>query len=355
MYEYLFITHLPAFYKVNLYNQLAKRLRVYVIFVASSSSIRTDDFIGRELNFEHEILYKGDFESRPKLYCSFKLICLLMKLKYKKLVVGGWDLWEFWAAVFTNSKAKNAIVVESTVTESATVGIKSSIKKIFMSRVATSFPSGRLHQQLLNSLGYSGASYLTGGVGIFERKSYFRAIREFRYSFLYVGRLSPEKNLRFLVEVFNQLHFLKLTIAGSGPMAEELKKIANDNITFQSHVPNQEIGKTYLDHDIFVLPSISEPWGLVVDEALHYGLPTIVSRNVGCYTELVEEEKTGLTFDPYDKNSLIVVLKRISEPSVFYRIKKSVEEIDFSSRDDDQIMAYILASQKNSTHGELRN
>jgi glycosyltransferase involved in cell wall biosynthesis len=353
MYDYLFITHLPAFYKVNLYNQLAKRLRIYVIFIASSSAIRTNDFIGNDLTFEHEILYAGDFESRPQISCAAKLIKLFFKLKYRTLVVGGWDLWEFWVAVIVNNKKKNALVVESTITESSTVGIKSLVKKIFVSRITKAFPSGRLHQQLLDSLGYIGASYLTGGVGIFDRKSYSRMSREFTHSFLYVGRLSQEKNLRFLVEVFNGLPRLKLTIVGSGPLAGELEKIAHDNITFRAHVPNQEIGNIYLSHDVFVLPSTGEPWGLVVDEALHYGLPVLISRNVGCHTELVEERKTGLTFDPYDKNSLIEVLQRISEPSIFYQMKKFVEEIDFSRRDDDQIRAYIQASHTNATYGEL--
>ncbi|MBV5329886.1 MAG: glycosyltransferase family 4 protein [Chlorobium sp.] len=332
---------------MNLYNLLAKRLRIYVIFVASSSAIRTNDFIGDDINFEHEILYHGDFESRPKNHCAFYLMKSMGKLKFNKLVVNGWDLWEFWVAVFTTKKKQNSIGMESTIIESAATGIKSRIKRLFVSRISTAFPSGRLHQQLLNSLGYIGTSYLTGGVGIFDRNSYTKMPREFTYSFLYVGRLCPEKNLRLLVEVFNELPRLKLTIVGSGPMAGELEEIARKNITFRAHVPNQEIGKTYLDHDVFVLPSVSEPWGLVVDEALHYGLPVLVSRNVGCHTELVEEGKTGLTFDPYDKNSLIEVLEKISEPSLFYKVKKNVGEIDFSCRDEYQIEAYMKGADKN--------
>jgi len=82
----------------------------------------------------------------------------------------------------------------------------------------------------------------------------------------------------------------------------------------------------------------------VVEEALHYGLPVLVSKNVGCHTELVDEGTTGFIFDPYDKYSLKEALLRMSEPSFFHQIKNNVEGIDFSIRENDQITAYILAA-----------
>ena len=46
MYEYIIVTHIPAFYKVNLYNELAKKMNILVIFVASDTNEnRSDDFI----------------------------------------------------------------------------------------------------------------------------------------------------------------------------------------------------------------------------------------------------------------------------------------------------------------------
>lgn len=344
MYDYVFITHLPSFYKVNLYNQLATKLNIYVIFVAATSSIRTSDFVGSDMCFHNIILHKGDFESRPKFSCCVKLSKLLFQLKFRTLVVGGWDLLEFWIAVMVSGKARNAIAVESTIMESSTSKIKLYVKKIFLSRITTAFPSGILQQNLLNSLGHNGACFMTGGVGIFKREKYSRISKEFSGSFLYVGRLSQEKNLRFLIDAFNDLPHLQLTIVGSGPLSSELMSVAHGNITFRPHVPNSDIGKIYLAHDIFVLPSLAEPWGLVVDEALHYGLPVIVSKNVGCHTELVKEGMTGLIFDPCDRNSLITALLRAAEPSTYFQMKRYVEQIDFGKRDADQLMAYVHAN-----------
>ncbi len=346
MYDYLFVTHLPSFYKVNLYNRLAERLRIYVVFVASSSAIRTSDFIGKDIRFEHEILHQGDFEFRPKIYNIAKLLKILFNLKSHKVVVGGWDLIEFWVAVLINNKARNALVVESTVSESSTTGLKLRVKFFFVSRISTAFPSGMLHQLLLKALGFKGTSYLTKGVGIFNRQSYPKVPREFASSFLYVGRLSREKNLQLLVEAFRELPHLKLTITGSGPLEKELRRLASDNVAFRAHVPNHEIADVYLTHDIFILPSLSEPWGLVVEEALYYGLPVIVSTHVGCHTELVKEGDNGLTFDPCSKGNLIKAIQLVSMPEVYHRMRKKVEVTDLNKRDEEQLMAYMLGCRR---------
>lgn len=345
MYDYLFITHLPSFYKVNLYNQLAKKLRVFVIFIASASAIRTNDFVSKEMDFDHKILYDGNFETRPKFRTIVRLLRCISNLNYRMAVVGGWDLSEFWAIVCTLPKAKNAVYVESTIAESKTTGIKSLFKKFFLSRVGTAFPSGLLHQQLLEVLGYRGNSYRTGGVGFLNRQTKTIKERPFSASFLYVGRLAPEKNLALLVEAFNELPHLKLTIVGSGPLDNQLKNCAFHNVSFRSHVPNQEIAEVYQSHDIFVLPSLREPWGLVVDEALYYGLPVIVSTTVGCCSELVQEGSTGFKIDPFDKQSLQKAIIKLSQPEVYNHMKDVVAAIDFNTRYESQILAYVEASK----------
>jgi glycosyltransferase involved in cell wall biosynthesis len=266
------------------------------------------------------------------------------------VVVGGWDLPEYWIAVLASKKTRNAIALESTVTESAALGWKSSIKKMFLSRVATAFPSGLLHQRLLTALNFDGASIVTGGVGIIRHRHIGQPVASPRVgpSFVFVGRLIPEKNLGLLVEAFNELPNHKLTIVGSGPLEKDLRKAAKENIAFRAHVPNREIGSIYLDHDFLILPSLAEPWGLVVEEALLHGLPVIVSRNVGCHPELVMEEETGLTFDPNSKDDLTYAIQRASAPDLSQRMRTKVAEWNLLSRDERQLVAYERGCAINS-------
>ena len=62
----------------------------------------------------------------------------------------------------------------------------------------------------------------------------------------------------------------------------------------------------------FVLASTSEPWGLVVNEAMASGLPVLVSRRCGCAPDLVEEGGNGFTFDPCDVEQLAELMRRVS-------------------------------------------
>lgn len=339
MFDYLFITHLPSFYKVNLYNKLAEKLKIMVIFVGRDSEIRTADFSGRVMNFDYIFLSDKSFEKRSKLKTSFRLISFLIKLKYKKLVVGGWDLPEFWLAMFWNSKSKNCLALESSDSDSRVSGLKGLVKKIFLSKINIVFASGEKQRNLLNKLGYKNRVIFTKGVGLIKQKPFQKINKSFSGNFLYVGRLSEEKNLFLLLEVFKELPQYNLSIAGGGILLEELKRVASDNVKFVGHISNEEIDKLYLSSDALILPSIKEPWGLVIEEALFYGLPVIVSSNVGCSQDLVLDKINGLIFDSASKQDLKqAVIELVNN---YDSLKTGAEKFDLKKKDEEQINSYF--------------
>ena len=71
-----------------------------------------------------------------------------------------------------------------------------------------------------------------------------------------------------------------------------------------SYAEQADIVTYYFKSDIFILPSMSEPWGLVVNEALLCGLPVIVSNKCGSAPELVKDGKNGFTFNPESRSEL---------------------------------------------------
>ena len=64
----------------------------------------------------------------------------------------------------------------------------------------------------------------------------------------------------------------------------------------------------------FVHVSLTEPWGLVVNEAMASGLPVVVSRRCGCAADLVEEGKNGFVVDPMDSDGIARALVALSRP-----------------------------------------
>lgn len=138
--------------------------------------------------------------------------------------------------------------------------------------------------------------------------------------FLYVGRLSAEKNLITLIDAFSDYRNLggrwHLVIIGSGPEETALRRRADCEgdrpIRFMGWKQFNELIAHYSLAKALILPSLSEPWGLVVNEAMCCGLPVLVSQNCGCVPELCQDKVNALIFDPLDKRALTQSMLRLS-------------------------------------------
>jgi glycosyltransferase involved in cell wall biosynthesis len=113
--------------------------------------------------------------------------------------------------------------------------------------------------------------------------------------YLFVGRLIEQKGLDVLLDAFARLEGGELWIVGDGPVRPLVEAAsANDpRIRVIGHLTGEALTRAYCDADVLVLPSLYEPWGLVVHEALAYGLPVIASDQVGAAADLVERGVNG--------------------------------------------------------------
>jgi glycosyltransferase involved in cell wall biosynthesis len=137
------------------------------------------------------------------------------------------------------------------------------------------------------------------------------------------ARLVPKKNLAFLIDAFTRYrdaspsHTWNLVIAGDGPLRAALEAQASATryahaIRFLGKIAYADLPSIYRAASAFVLPSRSEEWGLVVNEAMAAALPVIVSNRAGCARDLVTEGVNGVTFDPLDRDALAAGITRIS-------------------------------------------
>jgi glycosyltransferase involved in cell wall biosynthesis len=138
--------------------------------------------------------------------------------------------------------------------------------------------------------------------------------------FLFVGRLAAEKNLDTLLRAFSLYQARggarSLAIVGRGPMEghlrQEVRRLGvEDKVTLYGSRRPEELLPFYSFACCLVLPSISEPWGLVVNEAMASGLPVVVSEQCGCVEDLVEPGSNGFVFDPHDEVGLAACLLQI--------------------------------------------
>lgn len=118
---------------------------------------------------------------------------------------------------------------------------------------------------------------------------------------LYVGRLSKEKNLPFLLDslklIIRETPAVRLLIAAGGPKEEELRRLAvslgmSSHLIFAGQVKQPEVFNYFAASDIFVFASTTETQGLVIAEAASSGLP-VVAVDAGGVSDAVIEGKTG--------------------------------------------------------------
>lgn len=149
---------------------------------------------------------------------------------------------------------------------------------------------------------------------------------------LYSGRVLESKNIQLIIKALSQIRNrkIKMFIAGGGEFEPELRKLCRElrvDITITGFIKQQEeLFKHYFIADLFILPSLNEVWGLVINEAMAAGLPIIASNEVGATGDLVIDGVNGFTVSPFD-------IEEIKEKIlIIYEDKKLRVEMEENSK-----------------------
>lgn len=336
-YDFVYTSTYPAFYKTLLFNELVRQGKkvLAIYYKEDNRGQRGKDFFAYTPLFQ-TITLKGN--SLSKLFQLFRLV---HSFKIRQLIIGGWSPFLSYILAFLSPRQRNACIVESSLYESPTHGIRAWLKRFYLHRIYTVFSAGSSGKKLVHKLGFKGAIKQMYGCGILNYipQPKFQE-RDAVKKFLCVSRLIEEKNLSFLISVFNNQPQLQLTIIGKGPLKEQLKTIANSNIEFKDYVPNDQISQFYQDADVFILPSKSETWGLVVEEALNNGTPVIVSDRVGCREDLVTEN-TGLVFTFDNEKSLSDAIEKITQIDFYNQLRENISHLDFINKSQRLVQLFL--------------
>ena len=128
---------------------------------------------------------------------------------------------------------------------------------------------------------------------------------------LFSGKYIHKKRPLDLIKAYAQLkdERVALVMVGEGELRGEMENLVKQfglkNVFLTGFINQKEIGNYYAMSDIFVLPSgPGETWGLVVNEAMLFNLPIIVSSTTGCSSDLVKHGDNGFVFEEGNINEL---------------------------------------------------
>jgi glycosyltransferase involved in cell wall biosynthesis len=154
---------------------------------------------------------------------------------------------------------------------------------------------------------------------------------------LYVGQFIARKGVELLLSaaaaVQSQGEEFSLLLVGSGRDKATLEQRVRDlglrNVFFQPSLPPNRMPSIYRSGDVFVCPTLEDPWGLVINEAILSGLPVLCSKYAGCAEELLT---SGSIFDPENAEEFArklgqAVAGRLPDPDLS-RLKTMAQVVD---------------------------
>jgi glycosyltransferase involved in cell wall biosynthesis len=169
---------------------------------------------------------------------------------------------------------------------------------------------------------------------------------------MWAGRVSKDKNIDFLIDVYRQaldsIPDLNLIICGTGPDLDYFKKACRpwNRIYFKGHVNSSELKKYYEVSDLFVFPSTTDTFGMVILEAQAKGLFALVT-DIGGPQEIIENKKTGHILNLSDKNKWVqgileIHMTKKNDPDRFAAMRKACQRRIMQQYDWDEALKDIL-------------
>lgn len=310
--------------------------RMLVIELSSKHSAYGWCISKQGLPFELRTLFNKPSDIIPKVVQKNSLISCLSKYKTDVIILSGYKqpMWSIanWAK---KQNVATVLLFSTTWCDHKRLWFKEYIKsKFIISRFSCVAATGkrafdyaqklRMPENRIFRIGnvVDNAYFLSRSRTILKNeKSDRKQLNLSRRYFLVVSRLAAEKNYHRLLEAFNRYRkqggTWDLVIVGSGPQAEALVDITNSSaisgVHFKGWQDYEDLPTYYTLASCFILPSLSESWGLTVNEAMACGLPVLVSRRCGCLPELCKSGVNGYDFDPYDTEEITRLMFRMSD------------------------------------------
>lgn len=357
-----------AHYKSVLFEEIQKQTRSpheFHVLQIARSEISRKGMEGSAIHYHYNytLLFDDYIEHVPAL----KEILLVLKFIYRYqpdvINVTGYasSASTLPAILFGWLLGKKVIMSsESTRKDKTRSFLKETIKRLAVRLCSGFVVFGRSSEEYIRDLGAPPRKILVHKAAVVDNEAIERehteALARKPYpeiktsrNFIYTGRMAPEKNIPLLVKAFQELRpqGWGLILAGNGPEDARLRELIQespDHIYLYDAVSWTEVPGFFSRADCFVLPSNSEPWGLVINEAMVCGLTVIVSTACGCAPDLVDGN--GYTVPPNNLNALKKSMQAIISDPEPEKMKRRSQEIIRNFSVQSVASSYIQALEK---------
>lgn len=350
------LTNIIAPYRVPAFNKIAELapFQFDVYFMTENESHRKWRIYKEKIRFNYKILKGIHFNFKGiNIHLNFGFSYFLLKKNYDLLILGNWNQPVFYEGFFLIKlmKKRAALFGETTLRDKRSNFIFFEKIKRFLVRHSDGFiPAGNAAAEYLKYLGAHSdkifiARFCTDHDFFYNEylklKPYREKIKREKgypaFTILFVGRFVWYKGIMVLLKAYKRLQEknkdIGLVLLGDGSERKKYEEYCKNNnlknVFSEGFKQMEELPEYYISADVLILPSLSDPWGLVVNEAMAFGLPVISTDVAGVTYDLVKNGINGFVVKAGDSNELYNVLKKLCKNAELRKRmgKKSLEII----------------------------
>lgn len=330
-----FLTNVPAPYRVDFFNELGKRCELTVLFEKTTSDERDDSWSNYKFEHFEGIFLKGKSIDVDSAICP-GVLSYLNPGVFDHIIVSNFLSPTGMLAILWMRMKKMEYWLESDGGFAKDgIGLKEKIKTFFIKGAKGYFSTAREHDKYYMQYGAPADRIYRYPFSSLKQTDVFQSPADLegkelvrsklsvaeKYMVLSVGRFSYlngyGKGYDALIRAAQRLpDDIGWYIVGGTP-TEEFVKIVKDsglhNIYFIEFMEKDALKEYYRAADAFVLMTVSDVWGLVINEAMSCGLPVITTDKCVAGLELVEEGENGYIVPVGDDQALAARLQTILE------------------------------------------
>lgn len=325
----LFLTNIPSPYKMDFFEILSISCDLTVLFERADTGNRDALWLKKE-STGFTSVYLSGFDIGDENALCFDVIKFILKHNYDVVVLGQYSSPTTMLAIPLLKLLKIPYYIS---TDGGMISseshIKRTIKKYFMSDAIGYFSPSKMSDDFLNCYGANSKIWRYPFTSVYEKdiltcvtpedeKLRIRTelgIKEEKIV-LAVGQFIYRKGFDILLKCAKELNHLDIGFYFVGGIATEeyleFKEKNNlTNVHFTGFKSKTELANYYKMADVFVLPTREDIWGLVVNEALSYGLPVITTDNCNAGLEMICNDYNGYIVQVEEFKPIIDYLKKI--------------------------------------------
>lgn len=323
----LWLANIPSPYRVNFFNELGKYCDLTVLFERKSSSERDESWKSYHTDNFQAIFLRGLKTGVAEAFCP-EVIKYLDK-EYDHIVVTNFsDATGIWAIIYLKIKKISYEIESDGAFPGSTSKWKKQLKTFLLSDAIRYFSTAKLHDQYYMQYGAREEQIVRYPfTSIFrkdildekiseEEKNRLRVElgMEEEHIALAVGQFIPRKGYDVLIRAAAMLDkaYGVYIVGGQAPeeylsLKEQLKL---ENVHFVDFKQSAELKKYYMASDVFVHPTREDIWGLVINEAMAYGLPVVTTDRCIAGLELIDNGINGFIVSPDHVDDLAYAMEK---------------------------------------------